>query len=284
MNVFRMISVVAAPLVTLFALALLFATGSPAAAAASGIPPGSFDVGTYRLVAHGTGVAKGTTDHETFRIETFNRRTGAFTGKGTGEFVLSTISYTVTGTVSGTKIHMLAENELGGADHYGGRIRADGTITGSLTANDGTRGTWVMTRGGGGTPWWKSPTKRLIVILSLLLVLLALPLLGGRLFRRTAPRVSTPLRKPAIRRRTGRRRRAGSPAPRCRRPSSCRRRRRAISRPSGRRRRAGQAKNRLRARRSARTRRRSGRRHQAGNREPMFHRSRGGAQAEWSWS
>jgi hypothetical protein len=172
-----------------FALALLLGTESPAAAGASRTAPRSF-VGPYVVVAHdyvrGDEKSAGT-ERFIFRIEEFNRRTGRFTGTGTWpDNIFGWSTSALTGTVSGRRIDMRVPwQPFGRVDHERGKIRADGTIAGTLTADNGVMGTFVMTRGTGGTPWWRSIRG---VIVSLL-VLLALLLLGARLFgRRTPPR------------------------------------------------------------------------------------------------
>lgn len=166
------------------AVALLLATRSPAAAAASRTSSVTFGVGTYTLVANDKlpDESEASTERMTFRIEKFNPRTGRFWGTGNQTADIFERVASVTGTLSDARIDMRVALALGRVDHDRGRIGPDGTITGSLTADNGVRGTWVMTTGTGGG-WWTSMRVLSVSLLGLVGLLL---LLAVRLSRRTA--------------------------------------------------------------------------------------------------
>ncbi|HZT93249.1 MAG TPA: adenylate/guanylate cyclase domain-containing protein [Gaiellaceae bacterium] len=105
-------------------------------------------VGTYVHVSHWTaGPNMGATVKATFRIMTFNRKTGAFTGTAVEATKPIQAVFALTGTVEGREIRMrTVDSAAGYKSHSRGRIRANGTIIGTETDNTGSRGWWTMTR------------------------------------------------------------------------------------------------------------------------------------------
>jgi hypothetical protein len=124
-------------------LALLLAAGSRAAtrdvrAATPNI------VGTWQIDTHLRGGVYGrVTTHGTIRITSFDRHTGKFAGSGTES--VSDVFFRISGSVDGRSIRMTVS---GGGDtaRDRGAIRADGSFTGTLSDNYGSKGRWTMTR------------------------------------------------------------------------------------------------------------------------------------------
>ncbi|HEU5245334.1 MAG TPA: hypothetical protein VFU33_13125 [Gaiellaceae bacterium] len=102
-------------------------------------------VGTYQVVTHVPhGLAKGIY-HATFQITDLNRRTGKFVGNGVQ--AVDGASFKITGSVVGRSVRMLVVDS---ADDYKARdrgtIRANGSISGTVSDNQGSRGRWTMKR------------------------------------------------------------------------------------------------------------------------------------------
>ena len=117
-------------------------------------------VGTYRSVVRvTTGPQKGTSTVSTIRITKLDPKTGAFSGTGRtrpppGQFV------TITGTVSGRNVRLVAENAaIGYWANHRGSIKSDGTINGVFIGG-GLRGRWTMTRVASAKPSNSSSTPR----------------------------------------------------------------------------------------------------------------------------
>ena len=125
-------------------LALLLAFGSSAAVRMSRASHRSI-VGTYTVATHGiSGLAAGQTFHANYRITRFNRATGAFRGTGVGTGVRL---YKIRGVVKGSTIEMrVIAPSLSYTEHLRGTLRHDGTIAGTATDDNGSRGNWTMTR------------------------------------------------------------------------------------------------------------------------------------------
>lgn len=125
-------------------LALLLAFGSSAAVRVSRASHRSI-VGTYAVVTHGSGgLAAGPTVHANYRITRFNPATGVFRGTGLGTGVRF---YKIRGVVKGSTIEMrVIAPALRSTEHLRGTLRRDGTIAGTATDSNGSRGNWTMTR------------------------------------------------------------------------------------------------------------------------------------------
>lgn len=117
-------------------------------------------VGTYRSVVRATtGPQKGQSTVSTIRITKLDPKTGAFSGTGRTRPPPGQ-SVTITGTVSGRNVRMVAVNAaIGYTANHRGIIKSDGTISGIFDGG-GLQGRWTMTREAAAKPANSSSTTR----------------------------------------------------------------------------------------------------------------------------